>query len=437
MENILIIVIALFLPLFFIVSFLKPKYGLFLLLLSRPILDNINPLRINKIPIIDINVLQAIGLILPFTLLTILVLKKFDAAKKDVYFFQNSLSNYYVIYLLACVPSVLLADKTFLMAADWLRLFTLWTILVYALNVLENKKDLIQVLFVIVLSSFYPLTRFLIDFLMGNYVVVGDVSVKRILGGYFHQGMAARTLLMFIPAYLFFICNKEGLFFKKFLYVFAFVLVLISIYFTFFRTVLLALSVLLFSFIFFRRNYKILVALTVFTIIGIVSSPYLLNRVVYETYTALVHVNELLNPRATPYDYLLSFRFDAWRKLLTTYVYRSNILDVLFGFGYDLPAKGISVDIAHNQIIQTIFRFGTISLIAFYFFLYKVIVFAIKRNNTLIPQVITSYLLALLCSSFAGALFNDVRTLWYFGPYLAILIKYHAFSDPLNTKITD
>ena len=99
-SNLIYLSVALFFAVaFLIIIFLKPKYGLFLVLFTRPILDNINPLREIDVPFIGLNTLQIIGVALPFLLFVISLLQKTS-------FFNYRPANIYIVFLFSCIPSI-------------------------------------------------------------------------------------------------------------------------------------------------------------------------------------------------------------------------------------------------------------------------------------------------------------------------------------------
>ncbi len=422
----LLVPIAVFLFLLFICSVFKPKYGLYLLVFIRPIIDNQALYITEKFPGLPFNYLQTVGVIVPVILLFSLMLKKLDAAKAKVLFFDQRIANYYALFLLACIPAVVLASETVLMIGDWLKYFTLWTILIYAINIIETPEDLKQLFVVIVISSFYPLLQFVIHQVTGDLVY--DRGHLRNLGGYPHQNVASRTLLAFIPAYLFMIFRDQTSKKMKLIFLGLLMFLLLCIYMTYYRTLLLALATLLLSFAYFRKYYLTLMLLFLAGVMIILSSPYLLNKVVVQSGTVLLNFDELFNPRPTPYDSILAGRFATWRILTDHYLRHSTVIQMLFGFGFSLPTRAVEVSTAHNQFIQTIFRSGTIAALVFYFWLFKTMVFSLKNNTGLIPNVISAYIIGLLFATFAGDFFSDARTHWFLAPYLAIMIKYHQFA---------
>ncbi len=422
----LLLPIAAFFCLLFVFSFFKPKFAIYTLLIARPIMDHQELYITQKFPGLPFNYLQTIGIAVPAILLFSLILKKLDAAKADVAFFNEKIANYFVLFLIAAFPAVLLADDPTLMAGDWLKYLTLWTMLVYALNFLQTPEDIDQLFFVIILSSIFPLFHFLMDHITGNYLNIRGHS--RVLGGYFQQGMASRTLLSFIPAYLFMIFREETPKKKKLILTGMLLFLLLSIYLTYYRTILLALAALLLAFAYFRKYYLTLVLLFMAAVMGILLSPYLMEKVVGQAGTVLLHMDSLFSPRPTIYDHCLAGRFATWRVLIDQYLRHSTLTNIFFGFGFYLPSRTVDVSIAHNQLIQTIFRSGTIAAFFFYYWLYKTFKFSLAKNTTLIANVVTSYLLGLTFATLAGDFFSDARTHWFLAPYLATLIKHSAFT---------
>lgn len=422
-HSLLFPLVILFFGAFVFLSFFKPKHGLFIVLLSRPVLDSITPLRVTVIPFIGINALQFIGIALPFVMLATCLLRQ-------VPFFKSSASNVYLIFLLSCIPSVFVSDGIVLAFAGWLRLLILWGVLIFAVDCIKNRQDVEQVVWVILISSIYPMIRFLVDYFAGVTVVIG--GIERVLGGYFHMSIISCMFVIFVPSYLYFIFVRERLT-DKVLLSCGLCMIIVFIYMTQYRTALFGLLALGVTFGFLRRKYALLMTVFAVSFCIIVFIPYIQERFqpLGET---LINVATLIDPKESRHDGLMSGRFGLWRGLLTTYLYDSRIENVFFGFGVDPSLKNIVVS-PHNDFIALLFQYGFITPILFLFFIICSLRLGLRNSKHLLPQLITSLIVGLLVMSMAHGTFMDVRNLLYLGTYLAVLIKYEAiYVDVQSSK---
>lgn len=406
--------------------FFSPKYGLFLVIFSRPILDNINVLRTYMLPGIDMNVLQMIGVAVPCSMVFICLIKKFDFASNSVNFFRHSFLNTYFLFLLFCLPSLAIADKTFLAMGGWFRLFTLWAVIIYADFALESRRDVIALLTVFVLSSIYPLGRLLIDLFTGTRIEIGGYT--RLTGGYFHMSILSIMLMSFLPAYLYFFHRKAQLnntfiqAVQKSILAVGILLILLFIYLTNYRTALLSVITLLFVFLLFRKKFMWATLLVSATVIGLLFVPTLKDRFM-PLMIVLPKLYLLFDPQTSAYDHFLSGRFGIWRKIITTFLYQSDLPSFVFGFGYDPLIRAIKT-FGHNDFLYFMFHYGLLSLVLFCTFIFKIVKLSLRYSTDFIPQIVSSLLIAFIVSSMSHPTFLDVRNLLFLGGYIAVLIKY-------------
>jgi len=399
--------------------FFRPKYGLFLVLFSRPILDNINVLRTYMLPGIGMNTLQMIGVAVSCSMVFICLIKKCDLASNPVNFFRHPLLNTYFLFLLFCLPSLAIADKPFLAMGEWLRLFTLWAVIVFTDFALESEKDINMLIKVVLLSSVYPLVRLSLDLFSGTWVVVGGVS--RILGGYFHMSILSVMLLMFLPSYLYFYYNDITIK-KKVLMASGIALILIFIYLTHYRTALLGLAAILLAFLIFRKKYTLLMLLVVVIAGCIIFVPSITERFT-TLFTVFTNLHVLFDAKTAKYDYLLTSRFGIWRMIITTFLYKSDLSNILFGYGYNPYIRHIIL-FGHNDLLTLIFQYGCVAPVLFVLFLFRVLKIGFQHITALLPQIVTSLIIALIVASMAHGTFIDVRNLLFLGAYIGMLMKY-------------
>ncbi|MHA2282703.1 MAG: O-antigen ligase family protein [Promethearchaeota archaeon] len=395
-----------------------------IVLFSRPIIDNIDPLRTITLPIVGVNVLQLLGIAIPFTLVIVCILQRGT-------FFKYYIGNVYFIFLLTCIPAIFISQDIVQGFAEWLRLFVLWAVFIFSTNVIKTRIDIHQVLALILISSFYPTLKFLSDIITGSLVEIGNI--ERVIGGYFHMSIISCMLLFFIPSYLYFFHNSLRKFYKG-LYLLGVPILLISIYLTKYRTALVGAFVFFFTFFILKKKWFLLFILVAAAIVGIAFNSDLQQRF-NPLITALYNIDVLFDPNDNQFDDLLSGRFGIWRNLLKTYFYRSEIQNLFFGFGAKPKIRHLFVS-PHNDYLSYLFHFGVLSLMSFCIFITALLVKGLKYNSNLIPQLITSLVMAFAVMAMSHGTFQDVRNLLYLGTYIGLMVKYFEIYENLNEELT-
>jgi|GEM_PF-4492661 len=425
MTAFLLLVVTLFLFTLTALAFFKPKQALCFLLISRPIIDNFEVCKLLTLPILGTNALQGIGIFVPFILIGVLLLKKLDIAHPDVFFFRERLTNYYLLFILACLPALFTSAVPVLHLGDWLKFLTFWAICLFAQNFLRTEEDLRQVLVWVVIGSLYPLAMFLRDMVTGHTVRLGGLT--RVLGGYYlgeREGgiiFAADLLVCFIPAYLFSLVDRQGVARRGPLLI-GFFFLLVCLAATNFRATIAAALLMCLCFLLFRRQYRMVLAMVGATVFAFLLLPGLRAKF-SPTVAMLQNLGDLLSTRPTIHDTLLSTRFGIYRTLLTTVLYRFSPANLIAGYGYELPLKSLWVNSAHMEFLQLFFRYGLPPALLFYGFFLAVVRRGLRVRGDLFCQAITSYVVGLAVISLMGNPFSNVRVLWYLGVYVAILAK--------------
>lgn len=419
MASLLLFFVGIFVIAACILAFFKPKYLFFLLLVSRPVIDHFGSFKEISLPILGTNALQAIGAFLPFILILSCFLKKLDVAHSDVFFFRDRLANYYLLFVLACIPALLTSAQPVLHIGDWLKFVTFWSVCVFAQNFLKTEDDFKLALLWVIIGSLYPLTMFFIDFITGNTVRLG--GLVRILGGYYQDQniFAADLLTCFVPAYLFYLVMAKKSLIKGLCFLgFGFLVICIAA--TNFRTSIAAVLLMCLCFLLFRRKYIMVLTMIVVTVCAFIVVPTLRAKF-SPALDSLLNIGELMSSRPTIYDPLISTRFGIYRTLITTVVHRFTPGNLIAGYGYDLPLKSFWVDSAHMEFLQVMFRYGLPSALLFYWFLLATLRRGLSCREDVYCQAITAFVAGLTLVSLMGIPFSNVRVLWYLGVYVAIL----------------
>lgn len=428
MASLILLLVASFCVALSILAFFKPKYVFFFLLVSRPVLDHFGSLKTIPMPILGTNALQTIGAILPFVLIFSCFLKKLDVAHRDVFFFRERLTNYYLLFILASIPALLLSLDIVGHFGDWLKYLTFWAMCIFAQNFLETEEDVKQVLTWIIIGSLYPLAMFFFDFVTLNTVQIG--GLVRILGGYYDYKdksiFAADLLTCFIPAYLYYLTAIRRTILKR-ICLLGFCFLIVCIAATNFRTSIAAAMLMCLCFLLFRKKYIAVLAMVVVTVCAFLVFPVLRDKF-FPALEALLHIDDILGSRRTIYDSLLSTRFGIYRTLITTVVERFSPVNFIAGYGFDLPLTTMWVNSAHMESLQIMFRYGLPPAILFYWFLLATIRRGFSCRDDAYCQAITAFMIGLALVSMMGNPFSNVRVLWYLGVYVAIVSKR---ADPL------
>ena len=413
----LLLIIGCFFSLaFLLILFLNPRVGLLSFLFFRPIIDSLDMLRTYDIPFIHINSLQFIGLVVPYLLLIIVLLYK-----PNIY--QYKFLNIYMIFILSCIPSIILSDDRVFDVASIIKLFTFCSIVLFTSTFITSVRDIKQTLFVVLVSSFYPLIKFGIDYLKGNIVVIG--GIERNLGGYFHMSVISTMLLLFIPAYLFFLLTTNRKVIKT-LMIISIGLIIQCIYLTQYRTTLIGVVVLFMTFLFLQRRYAGTFLICLSVILLAVAVPSLRER--FAPLGSVVQsLPALFDPDNSRYDDLLSGRFAIWRSIITSIIYKSHLGNILFGFGH-LPRLASGDISPHSDFLGIWFQYGILAVILFCFYAARALVEISKKMDSTLSQIIYATMFAMLAVSLAHVTLEDTRNLLYLGVYIVLAVKYSEYS---------
>ena len=389
---------------------LKPMEAFYAYIIVRPIIDRIDILRTKKI-IGSINVLQAIGIVWPIALIVVCF---FQGAK----FFKHRITNIYLCFLFLCFPSIFISASWIEAFGDWLRLFTMWPIMIFVLHNVKTEDDIEKLFKVIFISSFFPLIQFANSFITGETLLKGGLT--RYTGGYFHMGPISFILLLLIPSYLFFMEKSKNLLIKMLLGL-GILYIIICIYFTYYRSSLIGVFVFFFTYFILKRKFIYSIGLLFGACLALTMSQFIVERFA-PLIEAIKHLPLLLDPLNNTYDKLLSGRFGIWRRILTSYLYHCKPYNLFFGFGYRVTI-GRYVICPHDDYMNFFFQNGFLAMVSFIAFLCSALSAGIATiSKSSITTILFSILIASIIVALSTNYFVSVRVTLYMGIYIAMLI---------------
>jgi O-antigen ligase len=395
----------------------SPKNAFFIILISRPILDNINSFRTSKI-FLNLNVLQLIGISLPFLLFLMCLIKK-------GHFFKHRIANIYLVFLFLCIPALIISDNLITAISDWIQYSCFWFIFIFAVNFLNSKDDIHKTMLALFLSSLYPIIRLLIALVMNERVMFD--GIERVLGGYFHASIIGCLFIFFLPSYIYFYNNKKIF---RFPIILMMLIIATLVYMTFYRTAFLGFLAFFSTYMILKGNYIKLLLLAFGMLIAFFMIGFVQDR--FQPIIGMSQfIPSLFDMNNNSHDYLLSGRFGLWRTVITTYLYKSNVLNLFFGFGYQNKTINI-VSSLHNDALQILFTYGLSSLIAFSIFIFFSLKECVVLLNTTISKVVFSLIVAVIVMSMAHVTFGDVRNMLYLGTYLAFVTNLNQSNQYLE-----
>ena len=331
-----------------------------------------------------------------------------------------------------CLPSIFLSPSWIDAGADWMRLFTFWAVLIFLLNNIEKEEDIKTIFLVILCASFYPLLHFIISFVQGE--TLHKTGIERVVGGYFHMGPISFMLFLFIPGYLFFLSSSKNNL-KRVLLLAGFTFLLVCIYKTYYRSALIGVLVFLSSYTLLKKKYLVLSGLAAATCLSLILSPFLQERY-GQLLDVLEHIPLLFDRFDVRYDHLLSARFGIWRAILTSYLYRCDMQNLLFGFGYNVVINKFLI-VSHDDFLNIFFQNGFMALVAFLAFLGSAIVAGIRSITENTSKIVLSLLIASTIMSLATNFFVSVRVALYMGTYIALLIRAAELKSTQEKNISE
>ncbi len=388
----------------FLVFFIDLKWGFFLLLLLRPILDFSSEITILKVFNNPINLASILGIVL--ILITVLKLPNQLAKLK-----KNPLLKQWLIFLIILIFGISFSFNKTSSISELVRVSTIFSFFILGFIAIKTKKDLLELTVTIIASmiipslvAFYQLTTN-----TGLSLSYQDIP-NRLFGTFAHPNLFAfsLTLSIALSIEMFLLTNK---YYQKWIYVTSFLIFFFLLILTYTRG-----AWILFAFMILGAGMLKLRKLLFFSIIAF-----------FSVYLIISPIRERINSITTlsPYS-SISWRFNLWQDALV-YSREAPILGYGTGTAEELilERRGLRLGspAPHNDFLRILLGNGIIGLVAFiiiFLSLLKELLLEFlsrSKNNDEIAFLFLIFLcftIGLYAASFGDNIINATALQWAF-----------------------
>ncbi|PLX28102.1 hypothetical protein C0583_02620 [Candidatus Parcubacteria bacterium] len=396
----------------FLLAFLFPKIGIFLIIFIRPILDIFGSEDILNITGVGLNTASLFALATITYSVWIIIWKKSTKTPP--------LSLPWLIFLGAAFFSSFISLSLKISISEFLRLLSIFALFFIAYNTI-NKHNYAQFIKTVILSALIPSGFAVYQFITKTGITLPFEGIyNRIYGTFAHPNLFAYYLVLAIGLSVFILLSNKRKEMNNYFFAIPLVFFLVMLTLTYTRGAWLAI-VLMFSIIGVLRFRSLLIAFLVFIIAFYIFVPVVQNR-----------VNDLFN--SSP-DSSISWRKTLWKDALGYYQEKP-----ITGFGTGLAQTLIlskrgeemgSPD-PHNDYLKIALENGILGLASYLLLIISLLITLLehfKKNTHSAVVNISLLLLAISASLFVMSLADNIlRNTALMWAYWSILGGFFAVS---------
>lgn len=395
----------------FIISLFLPHLGFLFFIFLRPILDFSTDYEVLKISGASLNLASIYSILfLLFVAITI-----FSGQLKKLEIKRNNILIFWLAFLAWSATSLLWSFAPASSLGELARLSSFVGAFFLGFYLFKSKKELTDLIKVIILSAFIPVGVAIYQFLSGSGLVEGEQN--RLLGTFAHPNMLAFFLSFVIILSVFIGLNIKKTRVENYWYWLLAIIFTIVLFFTYTRGAYLVLlfSISLVGLFKFRKFL-----LTAFLFLAII---YLISPTVQGRFNSIF--------QSDPYG-SISWRVNLWRDELS-YVSQAPVLGQGLGLAQDVIAFNrdwrLGSTEPHNDFLRIAIDTGLIGL-GLYLLIIASLLLRLKNNylHTTAPRLkmINLFILALALSlyalSFGDNILNDSALQWSWWALLGSLL---------------
>jgi O-antigen ligase len=414
--NASVLIGSLLIAIFFtsLVFLLDIKWGLFLLLILRPILDFSSEISIFEFAGSSMNLASILGICV-ILLLSLKVPGKFEKIK------TNPLLKPWLIFLFILAIGITLSFNQSASIAEFVRIFSIFSLFILGFIAIKTKGDLLELTMTLIASMIIPSIIAFYQLITNTGLSLSYQDVpNRLFGTFAHPNLFAFSLTFSIALSLgmFFFSNKP---YQKWLHTLSFSTFLILLILTYTRGawILFAFMILIAG-VLKLRKLLFFSALTFFII-------YLLFPLVHERVNSITTLS--------PYS-SISWRFELWKDGLE---YSKEALLLGHGTGTSeeliLERRGshLGSSAPHNDFLRILLENGLFGLVAFLgiflslsWKLLKEFLARSKQNDELsfLFLLFLCFTIGLYAASFGDNIINATSLQWAFWAEAGAILSY-------------
>ncbi len=397
-----ILLVAIFFTI--LVLLINLKWGLFLILLIRPILDFSSEISVLEVGGSSINLASILGIVL-------IVATIAKIPDKLIKFKKNPLLKQWLAFLFILAVGILFSFNKTSSVSELIRVSTIFSLFVLGFVALKNKRDFLELTVVIIISMIIPSIVAFYQLMTNTGLSLSYQDVpNRLFGTFAHPNLFAFSLTLSIALSMgmFLFVDKV---YQKWLYATSFLMFFLLLILTYTRG-----AWILFAFMILSAGVLRLRKFLFFSII-IFFSVYLLVAPIRE------RVNSITN--LSPYS-SISWRFKLWQDSLV-YFKEAPIMGHGTGTAEELilerRGSRLGSPAPHNDFLRILLGNGVIGVVAFVVIflslsreLFLEFLSRAKRNDELafLFLIFLCFSMGLYAASFGDNIINATALQWAF-----------------------
>lgn len=413
----------------------------YLLLCTRPSLDILGKYSITLFP--EFPTINIAGIIAVLSIIVSIVI----IYKAKISVLAIPLSFIFIGLFLIYILFTILSAYPIISINELIRVLSFLIMYVTGYVLIKSKKDCINFIKVVIMSSIIPVIIGYLQLLNGTGLYTNPGFENRIAGTFGHPNVLGYFLLIIIALMVYLFFEKNIIAKPKFKYMFILygILSVILLISTYTRGAWIGLFVLLIG-VSLIKSPKTTMIYTVVAIpiLGLLLSGYFwIQQTIWQGLTPIKDIPVIERVvglfSGDPSDSII------WRQVMWVDMYEKAMTRPLIGFGTGTieiiveEVRGVSLGAleVHNDYIKVFVEMGVIGLIVYILFiiaiLYSLIIRIKSRQDTLL-LITTFIVIAIYLSSIWDNLLRQTAVMWIFFAILGVVFKYYTISSKNSLK---
>lgn len=400
----------------FLTLLIKPKWGLLLVLILRPVLDFSSTLTILEVGPAALNLASLLGIVMVASTIPL-------ALNNKNHLEQNSLLKAWMIFLFILLTGFLLSFNKASGLNEFIRVLTIFSLFLLGLLTIKEKKDFNQLIKVIIISMLIPSLVAIYQLLTNTGLTLSYQDVpNRLFGTFAHPNLFAFSLTLSIALSLSMLLKSKE-FLLKIIYGSFFMLYFGLLALTYTRGAWILFVFMILSAGILKLRKILILSIFLFLSFYILLSP----------------VRDRVNSITTlsPYS-SITWRFNLWSDAIG-YAKDAPLLGHGTGTSEELikirRGSNLGSTAPHNDFLKVILENGVIGLVSFFsiFILLSRFIFSefkkVRDHPTkvFVPLIFFCFTIGLYAASFGDNILEATVLQWTFwsfaGAFLAISKK--------------
>ncbi len=414
---------------FVLIAITRKEYAFYFLLASRSIIDSFYSAEAAG----GVRITHYLGALVGVLLIIFVLIEKRNV-------FRVSVNKYLMLFALLSTIPILFTSSKYNGFVDWFKMLQGFFIINLTIMVVLDtdtticKKRMNIICWCMVLALLLPSVLFIKNYAQGVQVMMGGVARYSTFGSIVNA--FSYYLLAIFPVCLFFYSNSTQRS-RKLYWLVLMAILLLFVYETNTRNVWIGLATLIFVWNLVRRNYKVIYSFLGVFVVLLIFEPSIRDRFkdIYEIINAKSFYD--LDPR------LLSQRIGVWQSNLQWFFHKSNIIEKLFGNGYDVTLKIPNLNpwndnpiMQHSNYLTLLMMTGIFGLVAYYLYIFKLfqVSFKVLRRTKDVyfknlAQIFISVLSSYVIVCFFTHMIWKINFHYFFSALAGLIVAVEIFEE--------